>query len=293
MLEVRARAKINWTLDILGKREDGYHELDMLMQSITLSDTLQLSRANQLSMVIGRGIRVWPNEDNLVMRAARALQAHAGVARGAEICLSKHIPVGAGLGGGSADAAGVLVGLNALWGLGLPVEELAAIGLEIGADVPFCLYGGLRRARGVGEVLEPLPFGRALWLVIIQPCRGLSTRNVFAAFNAQDINPATRPRNDLAAQALAAGDVALLTGAMGNVLEPVAAALRPEIHEALGRLRQAGAIAAQMTGSGSAVYGLFPGPKAAKAAAEALRQQYRTCRLACTVDAGVALCQSD
>ncbi len=289
MIEVTARAKINWTLDILGKRPDGYHDLDMLMQSVTLADTLTLAEADTLSLTIGRGARMRANDDNLVLRAARALMEHAGVSRGAAITLHKRIPIGAGMGGGSADAAGVLVGLNALWGLGLGAEELECIGLTIGADVPFCVRGGLARATGVGERLTTLPIARQVWLVSVQPCRGLSTRDVFGAFRLEAVDPMTRPNNDAAAAALARGDLAALKRRMGNVLQPVAAALRPEIGEALNRLDALGAVHAQMTGSGSAVYGIFPVAKAARVARDALRADYRHCAMIATAREGIVL----
>ncbi len=289
MIEVAARAKINWTLDILGKRADGYHELDMLMQTVTLADTLLLGEADELSLTIGRGVRMRPNEDNLVLRAARALAQHAGISRGAAITLEKRIPIGAGMGGGSADAAGVLVGLNALWGLGLGMDALERIGLTLGADVPFCVRGGLARATGVGEQLTPLNIARPIWLVSVQPCRGLSTRDVFGTFRLDAVDPAVRPDNDAAAAALAQGDLAALAHSMGNVLEPVAVSLRPEIGEALARLRALGAIHAQMTGSGSAVYGIFAVAKTARAAWDKMRASYRNCAMISTAQEGIVL----
>ena len=151
-MHVVARAKINWTLDIVGKREDGYHLMDMLMQPVELADELTLEKTeNGLTLTVSGYPRVKAGPDNLALRAAQALQAQTGYRGGASIHLHKRIPVGAGLGGGSADAAGVLAGLNRLWETGLTQQELEALGLRLGADVPFCLRGGLQRAQGVGE----------------------------------------------------------------------------------------------------------------------------------------------
>ena len=185
---IRANAKINWTLDTVGMRADGYHLLDMLMQSISLHDTLTLEPAEDVTFSADGATRVPQDEGNLALRAALALRRHAGTAQGAMIHLHKRIPSGAGLGGGSADAAAVLHGLNALWELNLPMETLRQIGLTLGADVPFCLIGGLAHVQGIGEVIEPLPCPRIYHLVIIQPCRALSTPQVFRALDGMDIS---------------------------------------------------------------------------------------------------------
>ena len=162
-MHVVARAKINWTLDIVGKREDGYHLMDMLMQPVELADELTLEKTeNGLTLTVSGYPRVKAGPDNLALRAAQALQAQTGYRGGASIHLHKRIPVGAGLGGGSADAAGVLAGLNRLWETGLTQPELEALGLRLGADVPFCLRGGLQRAQGVGEKLSAHGLRRAV-----------------------------------------------------------------------------------------------------------------------------------
>ena len=290
MLRLLARGKINWTLDVLRKREDGYHDLDMLLQSVTLADTLMMERAAELTLSLGRGIRVRTDGDNLILKAARALQGYAGTSQGAAIVIEKRVPIGAGMGGGSADAAAILVGLNRLWGLNLGDEALAEIGLTLGADVPFCIRGGLQRACGVGERLQtlsnpPLP----LWLVAVQPCRGLSTRDVFGALCADNIDPMVRPDNDAAVDALRTGDVSALCRAMGNVLEPIASALRPEIPACIAYLVEQGALYAQMTGSGSAVYGVFPGARTAHEAFDHIRTRYRFAYLMATAAVGLQM----
>ena len=203
MLQIGARAKINWTLDITGRRADGYHLMDMLMQSVTLADEITLEKTldGEITLTTGGTPLLPADEHHLALRAARALQKAASCPLGARIHVEKRIPVGAGMGGGSSDAAGVLVGLNRLWETGLTRAELEDVGLTLGADVPFCIRGGLTRTRGIGEAMQELPCGQCFPLVVIQPCGGLSTRDVFAAYHAQAVS--FRPDNDAAQAALA------------------------------------------------------------------------------------------
>lgn len=281
-MRIKARAKINWTLDILGQREDGYHLMDMLMQSVSLADTITLTPAGELTLTTGGYPKLPANEHNLAYRAALALQEATGCRKGAAIHVEKRIPVGAGMGGGSADAAGVLAGLNQLWETGLTPEQLEEIGLTLGADVPFCLRGGLTRTTGIGEKLVSLPCARCYDLVIIQPCRGLSTREVFTAYHEKADIP--RPATDEAQRALEIGDAALLSSSLGNVLQSVSQDMRPPIGEAIAMLKNRGAITALMTGSGSAVFGVFESEEAARDAARSLRSRWastfycRTCQ---------------
>ena len=273
-MRIAARAKINWTLDIVGKREDGYHLMDMLMQPISLSDDITLLPQEELTLSVSGFPRVNPGPENLALRAAILLKQATGCTGGASIHVHKRIPVGAGMGGGSADAAGVLAGLNRLWGTGLTQAELETLGLQLGADVPFCLRGGLQRAQGVGELLTPLPCGGLYWLVVIQPCPGLSTKEVFSRFSLEACEG--KPDTQGAAEALAQGDWRRLCSCLGNVLQAVSAELRPEISEAIEALRAQGAAGAWMTGSGSAVFGLFTSAPAARAAAQSLRPRWRS-----------------
>lgn len=287
-MHVVARAKINWTLDIVGKREDGYHLMDMLMQPVELADELTLEKTeNGLTLTVSGYPRVKAGPDNLALRAAQALQAQTGYRGGASIHLHKRIPVGAGLGGGSADAAGVLAGLNRLWETGLTQPELEALGLRLGADVPFCLRGGLQRAQGVGEKLTPMACGGLFWLVILQPCPGLSTREVFGRFHLDARE--NRPDTQAAATALAAGDWRGLCRSLGNVLQGVSAELRPEIGEGIAALREHGAAGAWMTGSGSAVFGLFTRAQVAREAQQELHLRWRSCFMTHTCQESVLL----
>lgn len=282
MICLNAYAKINWTLNILGTRDDGYHQMDMLMQSVDVCDTLWLEEDESLSLrsagaeeenAASDGLSsqaVMYDQSNLVYRAALALKQRFGVDRGARIRLQKRIPSGAGMGGGSADAAAALIGLNWLWGLGLDRQQLCAIGLTLGADVPFMLTGGLARVGGIGEAITPLSPAPRVPLVLMQPCGGLSTGKIFSAYDALAQGNIPRPDNTLAQAALLKGDLPALASAMNNVLEAVSLPARPALGEALSALRQAGAVRAMMTGSGSVVYGVFQTDQQAEAALNTL-----------------------
>lgn len=286
MLCLKAHAKINWTLDILGTRPDGYHLMDMLMQSVDMHDTLWLEEADTLLLENASqehdtadasqedalsSQAVCYDQSNLVYRAAQKLRDYCHVQKGARIKLRKAIPSGAGMGGGSADAAAALQGLVQLWQLQLSKKELLALGLSLGADIPFMLTGGLARVGGIGEDIHPLSPAPCVHLVMLQPCGGLSTREVFGAFDA--LNPAvlSRPQTAAAQQALLRGDLPALGKAMNNVLEGVSVQARPAIGEAARALEALGAVRGMMTGSGSVVYGVFESEEAAKTACEKLR----------------------
>ena len=271
-MRIEARAKINWSLNITGRRDDGYHLMDMLMQPVTLADTVTLCPSDEITLTTGGEPLLPADEHHLALRAARALKAHTGHPGGAAIHVHKRIPVGAGMGGGSSDAAAVLAGLNRLWDTGLTQAELEAVGLTLGADVPFCLRGGLTRTTGIGEVMQDLPCGHCWPLVCIQPCEGLSTKEVFQAYHQQE--DCLRPNNDEAAEALAGGDLTALAGSLANVMQPVSEARRPQIAQALSALREHGAAVALMTGSGSAIFGVFCDEQTADTAFSCLSKRW-------------------
>ena len=274
---LRAFAKINWSLDITGVRADGYHIMDMVMQPVSLADDIRLTAAPDLSIFTDGYPPSRADATNLAYRAADLLRTSYHIKQGVHIDLHKRIPMGAGLGGGSADAAAVLYGLNRLWDLRLTQEKLESLGLSLGADVPFCLRGGLARTGGIGEQLENRPFKASYWLLLIQPCRGLSTRQIYTAWNASEVR--SRPDTENVLRALAEGDPALLSSSISNVLEPVSSAACPEIPEAVSALLSAGAFAARMTGSGSVVFGAFRSGALAEKAYAALSGRYRTIHL--------------
>ncbi|MCL2695515.1 MAG: 4-(cytidine 5'-diphospho)-2-C-methyl-D-erythritol kinase [Clostridiales bacterium] len=252
----RAHAKLNLTLGVLLRRADGYHEIDTLMQSVDLHDKIQIEKSRKVE-VFAQGMEL-PLENTMYL-AAKRYQKRTGC--GALIRCEKHIPMEAGLGGGSADAAAVLRGLQKLHRM-VSDKELLSIALSVGADVPFCLRGGLARCQGVGEVLTPFAAAGPLHFVLAKPPQGVSTRTLYAAL------PLPRPRvRTLAAmRELAQGDAAGLAPLLYNALEEPAIAILPEIETYKKRLLDAGALTAVMTGSGAAVFGLFASQEAAKRA---------------------------
>lgn len=274
MFEV-ARAKINLSLDVLGKRTDGYHEVEMVMQTIDLCDHLTLTRRDddRIQLISTAGF-VPTDERNLAFQAASLLAARMDVkGRGVTIHLDKRIPVAAGLAGGSSDAAAVLRGLNKLWELRLSPFELAHIGAEIGSDVPFCVYGGTAVARGRGELLEPLETRPSFWVILAKPALAVSTADVYAAL---DITAITEhPRAETMVAALREGAIGAVAAALGNVLEIVTFQKHPEVARLKDQMLRLGAQAALMSGSGPTVFGLTEREQRAKRIYNELRRSLK------------------
>lgn len=267
----RAPAKINLYLQVTGRRADGYHLLDSLFVFAGLHDLVSAAPADALSLEVdgpeAAGLRGL-GDDNHMLRAARALAAHAGIRKGAALRLTKHIPLAAGLGGGSADAAATLRALNRLWGLNLADAELARIGAGIGADVPAAILSRPQWVRGIGEILTPLPHLPPLHLVLVNPRVALPTAEVFRDYAARGQGFATAHDGNFPADADVL--VALLKN-LGNDLEPAAKAHAPVIGDVLSRLRAfPHCRLARMSGSGATCFGLFSSPAAASDAAKAL-----------------------
>ena len=273
-----AYAKINWSLDVLNLRKDGYHALDMIMQCIDLKDILTLEPAAELSLAID-GQDMIPDENNLILRAARALCAHTLSKHGARIYLQKNIPIGAGLGGGSSDCAAALRGLNTLWNLGLSLETLTQIGATLGSDVPFLMQRQPARVQGRGEIIRRIRLPDHLPMVVHWPNVKLSTPRVFAQW---DLMGALSMSIDMdkAQSALATGDMNAFAGYAGNALEKAAVSLAPEIAQIRDRFYQLGAVFSQMSGSGSAVFAVFNDEHNAKIAKDALGEN---AALTCTL----------
>lgn len=276
-----APAKINWSLAVTGRRADGYHTLDMLMQAVSLYDVLTFSPAPILSLTVEGNLPA-STADNLVMRAAQALRTAVGYSGGAAIHLQKHIPIGAGLGGGSADASTTLKGLRDLWRLSISDAQLAEIGLRIGTDVPFCLQGGLARVTGIGEVISPIRLMHTYDLVILKPSDGLSTPTVFRTYDLMRPS-AAHESMDAVQHALLQRDSRTLSLSMRNDLESAAIAMCPAIRKGKDALLEQGAQGAIMSGSGSAVFGFFPDADTAKQAASALSSIWPQCYCVRTV----------
>jgi 4-diphosphocytidyl-2-C-methyl-D-erythritol kinase len=249
---MNAAAKVNLALEILGKRDDGYHELAMVMQAVDLSDRLTLEDGDGLELATDSS-GVPADDTNLALRAARALRDAAGLERSVRITLEKRIPVAAGLGGGSTDAAAVLVGLNSFWGLRWPLERLDEIAVGLGMDVPFFLRGGAALATGRGERLQPIEAG-ALALVLVSPGIGVSTAATYARVTPDLYSDGERARET--ARTLGTRRPARVAATLYNALEEVVAPVHPEIGRMRAALEAAGALGATMSGSGPTVFGI-------------------------------------
>ena len=272
-LTLRPSAKINWSLRVGPRRADGYHDVQTILQSIDLSDTLVFRRTPGAFVLASSSAGVPADETNLVWRAAHAIWRAAGRAgdpRGAHVKLTKGIPVGAGLGGGSADAAAALVGLNAIWNLKMPRADLALVAATLGADVPFFLTGGTAMGLGRGDVIYPLADVKKLGLVILKPSFGVRTADAYG-WHAGDTR---EDQPDSTGEAVAVGWPAGPVRIINDLQMPVARR-HPLIDEAIAACRREGALAAAMTGSGSAVFGVFPTGGANRAARRLQRPDWQ------------------
>ena len=265
---VKAQAKINWSLDIIGRLENGYHEMDMLMQCVDLNDDITISDARFTSLTIGD--KPAPNmEKNLIYRAVNAICDYTGEKKNVKITLNKRIPVRAGLGGGSADCAATLLGLNEMWKLKLPIQTIMDIGLKLGADVPYCIAGGFCRVRGIGERVESIKNAPEKYVVITIVGGGLSTQTVFLDFD--NVNDGALGIDIQKVQnALTDWDADVLRMHGANALERAAIRQIPGIEDRIHEFYDLGAVYARMSGSGSSVYGIFDDKDAADACAKRL-----------------------
>lgn len=273
-LTVLAPAKVNLALDVVGVRPNGYHDLDMVMQALTLCERITLEKADVLCLTLP-GSDLPADDSNIALKAARAFFHYTELDAGVSITVEKNTPVQAGMGGGSADAAGVLFGLNELYADVLPrklsMSELLALGDPLGADVPFALMGGTCRVQGIGNLLCALPPMPDCGMVVIMPEQGVSTPAAFKAFDA--VEAPWHPDVPGLDAALRKGDFAGVCAAAGNALEAVGSS--PDTPAIKQALMESGAKTALMTGSGAAVFGLYSSLDDANKAAEQLRQTYR------------------
>lgn len=270
-LRLKAVAKINLGLDVLRRREDGYHDLRMVMQSVCLYDQVTLSVTSGSGISMSTNLNYLPvNRDNLAYQAAKLLMKEFSVWQGLHIDLRKSIPVAAGLAGGSSDAAAVLVGVNRLFRLGLSQQELIARAVHIGADVPYCVMRGTALAEGIGERLTRLPDAPDMYVVLAKPPVRVSTGYVYGNLRLDELE--SHPDIDAQIEAIRAGDALRMTQLMGNVLETVTIPACPVIAEIKERMLCAGAAGAMMSGSGPTVFGLFEDRERASRAYEELSQ---------------------
>lgn len=270
-LNLKALAKINIGLDVLRKREDGYHEVRMIMQTIHLFDRLKIQKTKEAGIELSSNLYYLPvNENNLIYKSAKLLMDEFGIQEGIKVQLEKHIPVAAGMAGGSTDAAATLYGLNKMFDLGLSMEQLKERGVQIGADVPYCLMRGTALAEGIGEKLTALPPMPKCPVLVAKPGVAVSTKFVYENLNLKE--NAMHPDIDKLIEDIGNKDLQQTACDMGNILETVTVEHYPEIAELKKIMVEAGALNSLMSGSGPTVFGLFEDDKTAKRAYKAVRK---------------------
>ncbi|MBU8658436.1 4-(cytidine 5'-diphospho)-2-C-methyl-D-erythritol kinase [Bacillus pumilus] len=251
----KAPAKINLSLDVHGKRPDGYHEVEMVMTTIDLADRLELTELDKDEIRVSSHNRFVPDDQrNLAYQAAKLLKTRFGIQKGVSIVITKTIPVAAGLAGGSSDAAAALRGLNRLWKLNLTLDELAELGAEIGSDVSFCVHGGTALATGRGEKLKHIVTPPHCWVILAKPVIGVSTAEVYRQYDASKVE---HPNVERMIEAIEAKDYKEMCGSLGNVLESVTLKMYPEVDMIKRQMKRFGADAVLMSGSGPTVFGLI------------------------------------
>lgn len=263
-IRVKAYAKVNLALDVIRRRADGYHDVKMVMQTIDLYDDLNISRTRDQKISIAANLKFLPvDENNLIYKAAKLFSDACKITEGISVDLKKHIPVAAGMAGGSADAAAVLYGMNKLFQTGLSLLELMEMGVKIGADVPYCLMQGTALAEGIGEKLTELPPMIECPILAAKPGIHVSTAYVYGNLNLAHL---AHPDIDAQIEAIRKQDLKAAADCMGNVLESVTIPKYPVVEEIKRCMTSNGALGAMMSGSGPTVFGLFEDEKTAKAA---------------------------
>ena len=274
-IELKALAKINLGLDVLGKRENGYHDVRMIMQSIYLYDEVKIEKKDTPEIEVVSNLNFLPTgEDNIAYKAARLLQEEFKISDGVKITLKKHIPVAAGLAGGSSNAAAVLFGMNRMFRLGLSQKSLMERGVKLGADVPYCIMRGTVLAEGIGEELHKLPAMPKCTVLIAKPPVSVSTKTVYEALDSKEITE--HPDIDGIIEGLERQDLKKIAGCMGNVLEDVTIPMHPVIDEIKQVMKDCGALGAMMSGSGPTVFGLFESRAGARDAQRRIREKALT-----------------
>lgn len=269
-LDLNALGKINLGLDVLGKRENGYHDVRMVMQSVYVYDRISVEKKREAGIELSTNLGYLPvNENNLAYKAAKLLMDEFSIREGVRIHLEKHIPVAAGMAGGSSDGAAILHGLNRMFELGLSKEDLMKRGVELGADVPYCIMRGTALAEGIGEILTPLPKIPKCFALIAKPPIIVSTKTVYEKLDALEI--VDHPDIDGIIAGLEEGNLEQICACMGNVLEKVTIEDYPVIEEIKKLMKENGAINAMMSGSGPTVFGIYKERKEAKAAGDKIR----------------------
>ena len=269
-LELKALGKINLGLDVLGRRENGYHDVRMVMQTVYLYDRIIMKKSKTPGIRLETNLYYLPvNENNLAYQAAQMLMDEFHIEEGVSIQLDKHIPVAAGMAGGSSNAAAVLFGMNRMFSLGLSQKELMERGVKLGADVPYCIMRGTVLAEGIGEILTPLSPMPKCYVLIAKPAISVSTKMVYEKLDSHEIED--HPDIDGILAGLKAGDLKKVAGSMGNVLERVTVDAYPLIDQIKKMMIKEGALNAMMSGSGPTVFGIFEEKATARKAADAIR----------------------
>lgn len=272
-IRLKALAKINLGLDVLRRKEDGYHEVKMIMQTIDLYDQILIRKIQEDEIKIRTNLYYLPNnENNLAYKAAKLLKDEFHLPGGISIQLKKVIPVAAGMAGGSSDAAAVLFGINKMYNLKLSQQELMERGVTLGADVPYCIMRGTALAEGIGEKLTVLPPMPKCHILIAKPPVNVSTKFVYENLHANDLKPEEHPEVDLQLEALEEGNLEKLVSHMGNVLERVTVPEYPVINEIKQMMLENGALGSMMSGSGPTVFGIFTNYTQARSAYEKLQK---------------------
>lgn len=270
-LMLKSLGKINLGLDVLGRRENGYHDVRMVMQTVYLYDQITLTKTKKPGIVLETNLFFLPvDEGNLAYRAAKLLMDEFDIKEGVHIQLEKHIPVAAGMAGGSSNAAAVLYGINRMFSLGLSMEELMERGVTLGADVPYCIMRGTVLAEGIGEILTPLPPMPKCYVLIAKPPISVSTKLVYEKLDSHEIE--NHPDIDGILEGLKGQDIKKVASSMGNVLEKVTIEEYPVIEEIKNVMKDEGALNAMMSGSGPTVFGIFDDKNTARAAADKIKK---------------------
>ena len=273
-LTLKARAKINLTLDVLGRRDNGYHDVEMIMQQINLFDTVTVKINDCGEIRLSCSDRFLPvDEKNLAYRAAMVMKDAYALTEGFDIHIEKMIPIAAGLAGGSTDAAAVMKAINALCSLNLETETLQELGFQLGADIPFCFLEGCAVARGLGEILEPMRGFEHAWLVLVKPSFGVSTKDVYMGLKLDEVTH--RPQTAAMIQALKNQNRREIVDGLCNVLESVTLKMHPKVNEIKGLLSSYGADGVLMSGSGPTVFGIFSNYDKAKNAHKKIQKYYK------------------
>lgn len=271
-LELKAYGKINLGLDVVRKREDGYHEVRMIMQTVGLYDKITMEKNGTAEIRTETNLPYVPDgEGNLAYRAAKMLADEFDIREGVTIRIKKCIPVAAGMAGGSTDAAAVLVGMNRMFGLGLSRKELMARGVKLGADVPYCIMRGTALSEGIGEVLTELPAPPQCHIVLAKPQVAVSTKAVYGKLRVNELTADQHPDIDGMVEAIKEQDLDGVIARLGNVLETVTVPDHPEIAMIKEIMMECGAEGALMSGSGPTVFGIFKEEETARKACETLK----------------------